>query len=174
MRSWGDLLAEFGWICLGFCVVLVLIWYVSGLKAHENSGRIGVVVNPEEPQAQWRFAPAADQEVLIIWKGHRALVSQRTAGFCAGTRIVRTDRDGRFASYGWWASPGWPPPRVGLSHATPIVAGVVPLDLLDPPEDYSVILGPPPADSALALMFVDQLSAARLAEQAGCPPPREH
>jgi hypothetical protein len=176
-RTYVDNLSAFGWICFGVCVTSFLLAYVTGLRADGVSGRVGIVVDPEAPQAQWRYKPAADQEVLVVWMGKRTLGLMQSRGYCAGTQVVRTDRDGRFDADGWWESPGWPPPRVDFASASPLVPGMVRQDFRypsEPPADYTVILGPPPADSALALMFVDQLSAARLAEQAGCPPPRQH
>ena len=176
-RNVGDLLAAFGWICFGICGALFLLWYVSGLSASGVSGRIGIVINPEAPQDQWRIEPAADIEVFIRWDGELASSLIQFENYCARTRVVRTDQEGRFSVDGWWETPGWPPPRVDYASASPMVPGLAPQYFpypSVPPVDYTVILGPPPADSALALMFTEQMSAARLAEQSGCPPPRKH
>ena len=171
-RSAGDVLASFGWICFGICAVVFLPWYLSGLKASGVSGRVGILINPEAPQDQWRYEPAAHREVFILWTGQRTLWLMQSQGYCARTQVVHTDSQGRFSAAGWWESPGWPPPRIDFGTASPMVPGQMPLYLpAVPPADYTVILGPPPADSAMALIFTGD-SAIKLAQQSGCPPPR--
>src|SRR5690242_8753550 len=108
----GYVLATLGWIALATCATSFLLLYVTGLRAHGMSGRVGVVVNPEAPQSQWRYTPAAHVEVVVSWPGRRVSGLFQSLGYCARTQVVRTDLDGKFRANGWWETPGWPPPRI--------------------------------------------------------------
>jgi hypothetical protein len=172
LRAVGDLLSVIGWFCFAACALLFLLWYVSGLGAHAVTGRIGIVTNPEAPRDRWKIEAAADVEVFVRWNGELASHLIQFENYCARTQVVRTDAEGRFAADDWWEKPRWPPPRVDGGFAEAIVPGLVPQYFpypSAPPDGYTVILGPPPADSAMALAFVDERDPRRLAERDHCP-----
>ena len=164
----GYVLATLGWIAFATCATLFLLFYVTDLRADGKSGRVGVVVNPQAPQAQWRYAPAAGVEVVVSWPGRRVSGFFQSGGYCARTRVVRTDRDGNFSADGWWETPGWPPPRIDPASAYPLASTAA-----DEPADFTVILGPTPEDWAIAAMLVEKMTAAQIVAQSGCPPSRQ-
>lgn len=168
----GDALSVIGWFCFGACVLLFILWYITGLSASGVSGRIGVVTNPDAPQDQWQYEPAADVEVFIRWNGELASNLIQFENYCARTLIVRTDREGRFSVDGWWERPRWPPPRVEFGHAIPLKAGLMTQYFpypSTPPEGFDTVLGPPPPDSAMALAFAEEWDPRNRAGIDHCP-----
>jgi hypothetical protein len=93
---------------LAMLVAALTFFFVPSLHASGVEGRVGEVLNPDAPPSEWRYAPLADVDVLVMWIGSPLdnLVHSNTV--CLRAAYARTDSNGRFSLSGWWPKPQWP------------------------------------------------------------------
>ena len=57
-----------GLLALAALALGILGFYVTGLYVGSIEGTVGVVENIDAPRESWRIAPAANVDVLILWR----------------------------------------------------------------------------------------------------------
>jgi hypothetical protein len=101
---------------IGFSVTLVALAAAcaNSLRVPSAEGSFGEILNPNDPADQWRYAPAPNVRVMLVWKSTpygRDPWAER--GRCVKMMYVVTDANGHYRSPSWWAKPVWPPAKIG-------------------------------------------------------------
>lgn len=144
------------------CAALIALlfwlwWYIGGLRGPGDEFRIGLLVNPEAPEAEWRYAPARDVAIFVRWNVRVTDSPIQWSSECVRTLLVRSDSNGRVAVNAWWMAPKFPPRIVSWPNAYEIQPGLFrPPGAFKPwanppqpmPEGYSMILIAAPAEVA--------------------------
>jgi hypothetical protein len=136
--------------------------YVWTLRVPPYEGRVGEVLNPDDPADQWRYAPVSHARVFVFWKRHRTT--------CVHSVYAETGTDGSFRTPGWWLTPSWPSrDRVSASFTLETTGFSRDLWLRDKdpaPSDYTLNVARDQKD--LEPPFTEPLT---LRERTGCPEP---
>jgi hypothetical protein len=78
------------------CVALVACNYYGA----PVTGRVLQVANFGAPADQWQFAPIADAEILVLWRGYQSSLVHG-GSLCFKKEYVRSDAQGNFRVNGW-------------------------------------------------------------------------
>ena len=158
-------------LALAVLVLALLGFYVSGLYVGGTAGTVGIVENIDAPREAWRIVPAANVDVLILW---RAKEMKQVLPYprCVRAALVRTNANGEYAIGGWWLAPSWPPRITADGDVYVSKPGHLPIvdrSRLTPNQPYTHILGPPAVNPWTGLVLPDE-SPLRPTHDRDCPP----
>ncbi len=157
---------------LALAAAIGILWfYVSGLHVGGTQGTVGIVENIDAPRESWRIAPAANVDVLILW---RAKEMKQVLPFprCVRAVLMRTNAKGEYSIGSWWLAPSWPPRTDAYGDVYVSKPGHLPIvdrSRLTPNPPYTHILGPPAINPWTGLVLPDE-SPLRPTHDRDCPP----
>jgi hypothetical protein len=100
--------ASTGTTILAVIAAVLAFFYMRSLHAGGMHGRAGEILSPDAPPSEWSYAPVANAEVLIIWKGTPLDGPVDVQSVCVRAAYARTDTNGNFSIDDWWLMPQWP------------------------------------------------------------------
>jgi hypothetical protein len=160
-----------GLLALAVFTIALLWFYVSGLYVGGINGTVGIVENIDAPRESWRIVPAANVDVLILWRAEEMNLAHPRSP-CVRTVLMRTNAHGEYSTGGWWLAPAWPPriDAYGYVHvSSPGHLPIVDRSRLAPNPSYTHILGPPAINPWTGLVLPDE-SPLRPTQDRDCPP----
>jgi hypothetical protein len=153
-------------------LVIALLWFlVSGLYVGGTEGTVGIVENIDAPQESWRIAPAANVDVLILWRA-KEIKQVLPYPRCLRAVLMRTNANGEYSIGSWWLAPSWPPRIKAYGDVFVSKPGHLPIvdrSRLTPNQPYTHILGPPAINPWTGLVLPDE-SPLRPTHDRDCPP----
>jgi hypothetical protein len=151
------------------CVLGLLLFCLVRLHVSAMHGTVGIVDDIRAPKESWRVSPAAEVDVLILWRAREA--GKYPHYICVRTVLTHTNSLGEYSVDDWWIAPTWPLRQTGLAEVfvfKPGYMAIVDRRLLGHYRSHSHILGPPAMNPWTGVVIPDE-DPVKLQEGSSCP-----
>lgn len=144
---------------------------VSRLHVPGTQGTVGIVQNTDAQPESWQIVPAADVDVLIVWRA-KDIGAKFNFTRCVRAVLMRTNANGEYSIGSWWLGLSWPQRADARGDVYVFNPGHVPIvdrSRLSPGLPYTHILGPPAVNPWTGLVLPDE-NPLQPTHDRDCPP----